>query len=64
MFFKDAVQSGLGMCTKEPSSYDTNSLTMFCVLAKSHCPTLIKYFIVMAGKYIKVVNNLFIKYTI
>jgi hypothetical protein len=32
--FKGELQSDLRMCTKEPTFYDTNSLTMFWVLEK------------------------------
>ena len=41
---KDALQSDLRMCTKEPTFYDTNSLTMFWVLAKPDCCFLIIYY--------------------
>jgi hypothetical protein len=39
--FKGALQSDLRMYTKEPTFYDTNSLTMFWVLAKPECCFLI-----------------------
>ena len=32
------------MCTKEPTFYDTNSLSMFWVLAKPDCCFLIIYY--------------------
>ena len=41
---KGALQSDLCMCTKEPTFYDTNSLTMFWVLAKPDCCFLIIYY--------------------
>ena len=41
---KGALQSDLRMCTKEPTFYDTNSLTMFWVLAKPDCCFLIIYY--------------------
>jgi hypothetical protein len=41
---KGALQSDLHMCTKEPTFYDTNSLTMFWVLAKPDCCFLIIYY--------------------
>ena len=41
---KGALQSDLRMCTKEPTFYDTNSLTMFCVLEKPDCCFLIIYY--------------------
>jgi hypothetical protein len=42
--FKGDLQSDLRMCTKEPTFYDTNSLTMFWVLAKPDCCFLIIYY--------------------
>ena len=41
---KGALQFDLRMCTKEPTFYDTNSLTMFWVLAKPDCCFLIIYY--------------------
>jgi hypothetical protein len=41
---KGDLQSDLRMCTKEPTFYDTNSLTMFWVLAKPDCCFLIIYY--------------------
>ena len=41
---KGALQSDLRMCTNEPTFYDTNSLTMFWVLAKPDCCFLIIYY--------------------
>jgi hypothetical protein len=41
---KGYLQSDLRMCTKEPTFYDTNSLTMFWVLAKPDCCFLIIYY--------------------
>ena len=41
---KGALQSDLRMCTKEPTFYDTNSVTMFWVLAKPDCCFLIIYY--------------------
>jgi hypothetical protein len=48
---KGALQSDLRMCTKEPAFYDTNSLTIFWVLAKPHCCFLIIYYTLEAWKY-------------
>ena len=48
---KGALQSDLRMCTKEPTFYDTNSLTMFWVLAKPDCCFLIIYYTLEAWKY-------------
>ena len=42
--FKGDLQSDLRMCTKEPTFHDTNSLTMFWVLAKPDCCFLIIYY--------------------
>jgi hypothetical protein len=44
LLFKGALQSDLRMCKKEPTFYDTNSLTMFWVLAKPDCCFLIIYY--------------------
>jgi hypothetical protein len=51
MLVKGALQSDLRMCTKEPTFYDTNSLTMFWVLAKPDCCFLIIYYTLEAWKY-------------
>jgi hypothetical protein len=48
---KGALQSDLRMCTKKPTFYDSNSLTMFWVLAKPDCCFLIIYYILEAWKY-------------
>ena len=42
--FKGDLQSDLRMCTKEPTFYDTNSLTMFWVLEKPDYCFLIIYY--------------------
>ena len=41
---KGDLQSDLRMCTKEPTFYDTNSLTMFWVLEKPDYCFLIIYY--------------------
>jgi hypothetical protein len=42
--YKGDLQSDLRMCTKEPTFYDTNSLTMFWVLEKPDYCFLIIYY--------------------
>jgi hypothetical protein len=57
LLFKGALQSDLRMCKKEPTFYDTNSLTMFWVLAKPDCCFLIIYYtLIEAWKY-KLLTN-------
>jgi hypothetical protein len=48
---KGDLQSDLRMCTKEPTFYDTNSLTMFWVLEKPDYCFLIIYYTLEAWKY-------------
>ena len=43
-YLKGDLQSDLRMCTKEPTFYDTNSLTMFWVLEKPDYCFLIIYY--------------------
>jgi hypothetical protein len=51
VFLKGDLQSDLRMCTKEPTFYDTNSLTMFWVLEKPDYCFLIIYYTLEAWKY-------------